>query len=136
MHLSRLHVALGALSLSTALVALPLPAQGTRLLRQPTIAGDVIAFEYGGDLWAVGRDGGAARRLTSTPAFESDPHLSPDGKWLAFTSNRSGVNAVYVMPSGGGDPRRLTWSPAGESARGWTPDGKRVLRNSTVPAPV
>ena len=118
---------LAALAALSVAVAAPLPGQGTRLLRQPTIAGDLIVFEYGGDLWSVGRDGGEARRLTSTPAFESDPPLSPDGKWLAFTSNRSGVNAVYIMPSDGGDARRLTWSPAGESARGWTPDGKRVL---------
>ena len=118
---------LAALAALSVAVAAPLPGQGTRLLRQPTIAGDLIVFEYGGDLWSVGRDGGEARRLTSTPAFESDPYLSPDGKWLAFTSNRSGVNAVYIMPSDGGDARRLTWSPAGESARGWTPDGKRVL---------
>lgn len=116
------------LALSVSLV-LPLAAgaQGTRLLRQPTLAGSMIVFEYGGDLWSVGRDGGDARRLTSTPAVEADPQLSPDGKWLAFTSNRSGVDAVYVMPSDGGEARRLTWSPAGESARGWTLDGKRVL---------
>ncbi|HEX7018587.1 MAG TPA: PDZ domain-containing protein [Gemmatimonadaceae bacterium] len=119
-----------ALSVCVALVAASassLAAQGTRLLRQPTIGGAQIVFEYGGDLWAVGRDGGEARRLTSTPAVEADPYLSPDGKWLAFTSNRSGVNAVYVMPADGGDARRLTWNPAGEAARGWTPDGTRVL---------
>ena len=73
---------------------------------------------------------GEARRLTSTPAIESDPHFSPDGKWIAFTSNRAGVGAVYVMPAEGGEPRRITWSPAGEEARGWSPDGRYVLFSS------
>ncbi|HET9983281.1 MAG TPA: PDZ domain-containing protein [Longimicrobiales bacterium] len=102
-------------------------AQEARLLRQPTIAGSQIGFEYGGDLWIVGKDGGEARRLTSTPAFESDPHLSPDGRWIAFTSTRTGTPAVYVMPVEGGDAKRLTWHPAAAYARGWSPDGKEVV---------
>ncbi len=113
-----------------------LPAQGTRLLRNPSLGPTHIAFTYGGDLWVVGRQGGDARRITSTPAAEADPHFSPDGRWIAFTSNRAGVNAVYVVDANGGDPRRLTWSPSGESARGWTPDGRRVLfASSRVSAP-
>jgi len=95
--------------------------QGTRLLRNPSLGPTQIAFTYGGDLWVVGRQGGEARRLTSTPAVETDPHCSPDGKWIAFTSNRDGGDAVYVVSADGGDPRRLTWSTAGEHARGWTP---------------
>src|SRR5690606_9190327 len=51
-----------------------------RLLRQPTISATHIAFAYGGDLWIVDRQGGEDRRLTSTPAVESDPHISPDGR--------------------------------------------------------
>ncbi|HEY4129992.1 MAG TPA: hypothetical protein VGM50_05220, partial [Gemmatimonadaceae bacterium] len=45
----------------------------SRLLRQPTVSANQIAFEYGADLWIVPRDGGEAKRLTSTPAIESDP---------------------------------------------------------------
>jgi tricorn protease len=106
-------------------------AQETRLLRQPTLSDDHVAFAYGGDLWIVERAGGEARRLTSTPAVESDPHLSPDGQRIAFTSSRSGMPAVYVMPVAGGNPERLTWYPAESYARGWTPDGSRVLYAST-----
>ncbi len=54
-------------------------AQGTRLLRQPTVSRDLVAFEYGGDLWVVARNGGQARRLTSTPGLGADPHFPPDG---------------------------------------------------------
>ena len=106
------------------------PSQGTRLLRQPTVSATHIAFEYGGDLWITEKAGGEARRLTSTPAVEADPFLSPDGRWLAFTSNRSGNRDVYVMPVEGGDPRRLTWHPGNDDARGWSPDGKEVLFGS------
>ena len=100
---------------------------GTRLLRQPTLSATQIAFAYGGDLWIVGRDGGVAARLTSTPAIESDPHFSPDGKWIAFTSTRSGSPQVWLVAAAGGEPQRLTWHPAPSFARGWTPDGARVL---------
>lgn len=109
----------------------PASAQGTRLLRQPTISATQVAFAYGSDLWIADRAGGAARRLTSTPAVESDPHFSPDGKQIAFTSNRSGTPEVYVMSVDGGEPQRLSWYPAPSFARGWTADGKRVLYGSS-----
>ena len=116
------------LLLSLALLAGTSAAHAqTRLLRQPTIAGDQIVFAYAGDLWLTTRAGGEAKRLTATPAVESDPQLSPDGKRVAFTSNRDGIQAVYVMPTEGGEMTRLTWYPAPSGALGWTPDGKRVL---------
>jgi tricorn protease len=127
-----------ALALSILLAGAPAAsAQGTRLLRQPTLSATHVAFAYGGDLWIADRAGGTARRLTSTPAVESDPHFSPDGVRIAFTSNRSGVPQVYVVPVEGGEPARLTWYPSASEARGWTPDGRRVLYASsreTAPA--
>jgi len=114
-----------------------LGAQSTRLLRQPDLSADHLVVAYGGDLWVSARTGGEARRLTSTPAIESDPHFSPDGRMIAFTSNRSGTAAVYVVSVDGGEPTRLTWYPAGSYARGWTPDGRRVLyASSRETAPV
>jgi len=109
----------------------PLAAQGTRLLRQPTVSATDIAFTHGADVWIVAKAGGLARRVTSTPAVESDPKLSPDGQWIAFTSNRSGTPAVYVVRSSGGEPARLSWYPAASLARGWSPDGARVLYATT-----
>src|SRR6185437_10021088 len=50
-----------------------------------------------------------------------------DGKWIAFTSTRSGSPQVWLVAAAGGEPQRLTWHPAPSFARGWTPDGARVL---------
>ncbi len=113
--------------------AAPLGAQSgeARLLRQPAMSATDIVFAHGGDLWIVGRAGGEARRLTSTAAVESDPHFSPDGRMVAFTSTRSGEPAVYVMAAAGGEPLRLTWYPAPAFARGWTPDGSSILYASS-----
>ncbi len=102
-------------------------AQGTRLLRQPDISNNNIVFTYGSDIWVTAINGGKATRITSTPAVESDPCFSPDGKWIAFTSNRSGSNSVYVVSIEGGAPKRLTWHPSSSQVRGWSVDGKRVL---------
>ncbi len=125
------------LALVAALLLPPSAGAQTRLLRQPTISATHVAFAYGSDLWVVARTGGLARRLTSTPAIESDPHFSPDGRMIAFTSNRSGNPDVYVVSVDGGDPTRLTWYPVGSYARGWTRDGRRVLyATSRETAPV
>ncbi len=104
---------------------------GSRLLRQPSLSDTHVAFTYGADVWVAHREGGEARRITSTPAVESEPHLSPDGRWIAFTSNRSGTSAVYVVPVEGGMPTRVTWYPAPTYVRGWTHDGTRILYAST-----
>ena len=106
-------------------------AQGTRLLRHPTVSRDSVAFEYAGDLWIVPRSGGQARRLTSTPGAEIDPYFSPDGSQIAFTATIAGNTDVFVVPTAGGDPKRLTFHPGLDRARGWTPDGRRVIFAST-----
>lgn len=102
-------------------------AQGTQLLRQPDINNTQITFCYGSDVWIADIDGSNVTRITSTAAVEKDPHFSPDGKWIAFTSNRFGSNAIYVVSVNGGDAKRLTWHPSGSNVRGWTNDGKHIL---------
>jgi len=105
-------------------------SQGTRLLRQPTLSKDQIAFVYADDLWIVSKKGGTARRLTTHEGSESVPHFSPDGKWLAFSAQYAGNTDVYVIPAEGGEPRRLTWHPGEDLVQGWSPDGKSVLFRS------
>ena len=55
------------------------------IFRQPTLSKDNIVFVYAGDLWIVGREGGAAERLTTGTGNETSPIFSPDGSTIAFT---------------------------------------------------
>jgi tricorn protease len=99
----------------------------TRLLGNPAVCADQIAFVYAGDLWAADRDGNRVRRLTSDEGIESDPVFSPDGSLVAFSAQYDGNTDVYLIPAGGGIPRRLTWHPGSDRVRGFTPDGRAVL---------
>jgi len=65
--------------------------------------------------------------VTSHPAHDVGPVFSPDGRMLAFSSNRHGSYDVYVVPVQGGRPRRLTFDSATDMVCGWTPDGKHIL---------
>ncbi|HEY7352094.1 MAG TPA: protease, partial [Terriglobales bacterium] len=100
------------------------------LLRMPSVSSTQIVFNYGGNLWIVGRDGGDARRLTAGLGGETEPLFSPDGSMIAFTGDYSGNADVYVVPSSGGQPRRLTFHPGADHVVGWTPDGKRIVFTS------
>ena len=73
-------------------------SQGTRLLRQPTISKDQIAFVYADDIWIVQKNGGSAHRLTSHEGSESVPHFSPDGRRIAFSAQSAGHVDAYVIP--------------------------------------
>ncbi len=105
-------------------------AQGTQLLRQPTISSTDIVFVYANDLWKVGRAGGQAIRLTSNEGYESMPHFSPDEQWIAFSGQYDGNTDVYVIPAEGGSPKRLSYHPSNDMVQGWTPDGKVIFRST------
>lgn len=118
------------LFLALLMTAAPLVAvdiHDTRLLSDPAVSGDRIAFGYANDLWVANLDGTGARRLTSHPGIESGPRFSPDGKWVTFTGRYEGNTDVYVVPSEGGVPKRLTWHPKDDVALGFTPDGASIL---------
>ena len=90
-----------------------------------------IAFAYANNIWIVERAGGMARRLTSFQGQTTNPHFSPDGKWIAFSGEYAGNVDVYVVPAEGGEPKRLTWHPGADLVQGWTPDGKSIVFAST-----
>ncbi|HKX00095.1 MAG TPA: PDZ domain-containing protein [Bryobacteraceae bacterium] len=105
------------------------------LLRKPALSNTQIVFSYAGDLWSVPREGGHARRLTTSAGVETDPIFSPDGTKIAFTGEYDGNVDVFVMPASGGMPKRLTYHPGPDVAVGWTSDGKRVLFKSNRASP-
>jgi tricorn protease len=113
----------------TALHAQPDP-NDTRLLRQPAVSRDHIAFVYADDLFICDLNGQNVRRLTSDPGVESNPVFSPNGQTIAFSGQYDGNTDVFVMPAAGGTPSRLTWHPGPDTVRGFTPDGKAVLFSS------
>jgi tricorn protease len=104
-----------------------------KLARTPDISpdGKLVTFSYLGDIWVVDAIGGVARPVTVHRAHEMNPVFSPDGKWIAFSSNRHGSYNVFVIPVESGKPRRLTFDSCNELVTGWTPDGKNVLFAST-----
>ena len=98
----------------------------TRMLEQPAVSADHVAFVYAGDVWIANLDGSGVRRLTTHPGPESRPHFSPDGKWIAFSGQYDGNTDVFVVPVAGGEPRRLTWHPGDDVVQDFTPDGQAV----------
>ena len=111
-------------------------ARSVGYYRHPAIHGDVVVFAAEGDLWQVARSGGVAARLTSHPADEAYPAISPDGTTLAFSAAYEGPTEVYTMPLGGGSPLRRTFEGGGAQVVGFTPGGALVYatrRYSTLP---
>ncbi|HEY7330414.1 MAG TPA: S41 family peptidase [Gemmataceae bacterium] len=130
LRLSRIFLAI----LTFALFVNPTGAQEPiRLARTPDISpdGKLVAFSYKGDIWTVETIGGTARAVTSHPAHDISPVFSPDGRFIAFSSNRHGSYDIYIVPVQGGRPRRLSVDSASEMVCGWTPDGKNILYAST-----
>ena len=81
------------------------------------------------DLWLATWDGAQQIRLTRSPADEHAPRWSPDGRRLAFLSNRDDpreVDQLWLLDRAGGEPERLTHLPGGVSDLAWSPDGQRL----------
>lgn len=76
--------------------------------------GTIAYFNFDGDIWQVPTAGGEALRITALPGNETNPRVSPDGKWLAFTSDQYGNKDVFVMPLNGGEIKQLTYHQASE----------------------
>ncbi len=103
----------------------------TRMLENPAITKNHVAFTYDGDLWVANRDGSNPRRLTRHPGNEGNPRFSPDGKTLAFTGEYDGNVDVYSVSILGGTPTRHTFHPEPDSVEAFGPDGKSILFSST-----
>jgi tricorn protease len=109
------------------LAAVTAGAAPVRLARTPDYHAGKIAFSYLGDIWVVNEDGSSPVRLTDHTARDVNPRFSPDGRWIAFSSNRFGNMDVFVMPAAGGAARRLTYHTGGDEVIGWTRDSQAVI---------
>jgi dipeptidyl aminopeptidase/acylaminoacyl peptidase len=160
-------LAIAATPLALALTATPLHGQdrarrpiqvadvdGFRDVRDLDIAPDGawVAYTVGlpdvakdkdeGDIWLSNWAGTEHVRLTSSPARESQPRFSPDGKWIAFVSSRkvgdddkTTGGQIWILSRQGGEARRLTTRKGGAGDVQWSPDAARLVFVGDDPDP-
>jgi dipeptidyl aminopeptidase/acylaminoacyl peptidase len=93
---------------------------------------DRAANKTNSSLWVVPTEGGDPKRLTTTPGTNNHPRWSPDGKTIAFVSDRGGSPQVWLLPTDGGEPRQLTRLPIGVSGPIWSPNGDKIAFTAEV----
>ena len=94
--------------------------------------GDKIAFCYKGDVYVVNAQGGKALQITTNAAYDGDPIWSPDGKQLAFSTDRNGNFDVYLVSAEGGVAKRITTNSATEIPLAFSPDGKEIYFSAQI----
>jgi Tol biopolymer transport system component/imidazolonepropionase-like amidohydrolase len=101
--------------------------------------GRTLAFDVLGDIYTLPIDGGTATRIIGGLSFESQPRFSPDGKTLAFLSDRSGVENLWLADADGGNPRAVSKDgltrdrPQIMASPSWTPDGQYLVVSKSRP---
>ena len=95
--------------------------------------GSRIAFRFRGDIWIVPVSGGTAVRITDHIEMDDMPVWSPDGKWVAFTSDRYGSPDVFAIPADGGETRQITYNAGADIATDW--HGDTILVTSRRDSP-
>ncbi|MFZ0821740.1 MAG: S41 family peptidase [Candidatus Acidiferrales bacterium] len=105
-------------------------AKPIHIPRTPDYHNGKIVFGYLGSIWVVNEDGSNPRRLTVHSAHDEFPRFSPDGKWIAFSSDRYGNNDVFVIPAEGGEAKQLTFNSSPDTVVGWARDSKNVIFTS------
>ena len=107
-------------------------SEGTWMSLDVSPDGKMIVFELLGDIYTMPVTGGTSTRITSGPAFDSQPRYSPDGKRIVFLSDRDGAENVWVMNADGGATKAVTKGGTSLYASPeWTPDGKYVVASKT-----
>ena len=111
------------------------PAQENPLwLRYPAVSpdGSSIVFNFKGNIYQVDVNGGKAIPITTNPGYDFNPVWSPNGKRIAFASNRHGNFDIFVISAEGGKPKRLTYFSGNEVPSSFSPDGKFVVFSATI----
>ncbi|MEO7157657.1 MAG: S9 family peptidase [Vicinamibacterales bacterium] len=90
---------------------------------------------YETEIWIADTTTGKSRQLTNARKSSSAPAFSPDGAWLAFTSDRDGKRQIYRIAPGGGEAEKLTTTDDGVNTFAWSPSGKEIALTMTDPLP-
>src|SRR6266550_7100576 len=101
-----------------------------RLVRYPHYHNGRVVFSYLGDIWTADENGQNVQRLTVNRARDVYGRFSPDGKWIAFSSDRNGNLDVFIIPQEGGAAKQLTFHSADDTVLGWSADSRSVLFSS------
>jgi len=94
------------------------------VVRKPVMVGE--KSEYLSHVWMVSSDGKINVQYTQGDKSCTNPQFSPDGKYLAFLSPRSGKNQIWIMRTAGGEAKQLTSEESGVISYKWSPDGKQI----------
>ncbi|HEX8251368.1 MAG TPA: S41 family peptidase [Pyrinomonadaceae bacterium] len=121
------------ISLCLSVVSAFAQASSMPYLTEPSLAPDrrEILFVSGGDIWSAPAGGGTAQILVAHPATESRPLFSPDGRRLAFVSNRTGNGDIYVLNLETNDLSRLTFDDSSDNLDAWSRDGNWIYFSSS-----
>ena len=102
--------------------------EGTWLSLDVSPDGKTIVFELLGDIYTLPIEGGTAKLIDGGMAFDSQPKFSPDGKWIAFISDRQGSENVWVMHPDGTGVKQVSKDPNSDfTSPSWAPEGMYIL---------
>jgi len=102
--------------------------EGTWLSLDVSPDGKTIVFELVGDIFTIPIGGGPAKLISGGMAFDSQPKFSPDGKWIAFLSDREGSENIWIMHPDGAGVKQVSKDPNNEfTSPSWAPDGKYIF---------
>ena len=125
-------IGVAALALSLQAYA----ADDAAWMRYPAISpdGTQIAFSFKGDIYTVATNGGRANQITTNPAHDTRPIWSPDGKQIAFASDRLGGMDIYLVNKEGGIPTRLTTHSGNETPLAFKDNAHILFQANILPA--